>query len=329
MDLTRRELLKFGGSVFGGAAILGLVGCGGPSSDLEARLDGDEPSGDGGGAAATRADLEYIIQFQHPEKVLAGLPAGPEVTDAMIAPFFRLDATRYAGIKRSFDRRAQQAAAELLADREFGQLVDRLPFAPSTTVIGLGDNVTDDLQSWLEILRHLIEERRPGDDIRFVNAGISGDTTPQVISRFLSITQQSPGWIISMIGTNDVRRHGEDPDKILVSHDETEENLKMIRDFARNQTDARLAWMTPAFVIEDQISSDPFLASQQLMWRNDDLDKVANIIRDMEDPVVDLQEVMEDRDPALLSTDGLNPSLEGQKMIVRSLVERLAGEERL
>jgi lysophospholipase L1-like esterase len=64
-------------------------------------------------------------------------------------------------------------------------------------------------------------------------------------------------------------------------------------------------------------------------WRNDDLDKVANIIRDIEDPVVDLQEVMEDRDPALLLTDGLNPSLEGQKVIVRSLVERLAGEERL
>jgi hypothetical protein len=65
------------------------------------------------------------------------------------------------------------------------------------------------------------------------------------------------------------------------------------------------------------------------MWRNDDLDKVANIIRDIEDPVVDLQEVMEDRDPALLLTEVLNPSLEGQKVIVRSLVERLAGEERL
>ena len=329
MDLTRRELLKVGGSVFGGAAILGLVGCGGPSSDLEARLDGDEPSGDEDQEAPTRADLEYVIQFQHPEKVLAGLPGAPEITDAMIAPFFRLDATRYAGIKRSFDRRAQQAAAELLADREFGQLVERLPFAPSTTVIGLGDNITDDLQSWFEILRHLVGERRPGDGIRFVNAVISGDTTPEVISRFLGVAQQSPGWIISMIGTNDVRRHGEDPDKILVSHDETEANLKMIRDFARSQTEARLAWMTPAFVIEDQISSDPFLASQQLMWRNDDLEEVAGIVRDMEDPVIDLQEVMEDRNPAILLPDGLNPSLEGQKLIARSLVERLAGEERL
>lgn len=196
-------------------------------------------------------------------------------------------------------------------------------------MVGLGDNVTDDLQSWFEILRHLIEERRRSDNARFVNAGISGDTTPQVISRFLGIAQQNPGWIISMIGTNDVRGHGEDPDKILVSHEETEANLKMVRDFARDQTDARLAWMTPAFMVEDQIPSDPFLASQQLMWRNDHLDKVANIIRDIEDPVVDLQEVMEDRDPALLLTDGFNPSLKGQKVIVRSLVERLAGEERL
>ena len=81
-----------------------------------------------------------------------------------------------------------------------------------------------------------------------------------------------------MMGTNDVRLHGENPTKILVSHNETEENLNMINNFAEEQTNANRAGMTPTFVIEDRIAEDPFFAPQQLMWRNDDLEVVVEIV---------------------------------------------------
>jgi len=126
-----------------------------------------------------------------------------------------------------------------------------------------------------------------------------------------------------MMGTNGVRLHGENPAKILVSHNETGENLNMINNFAEEQTDANLAGMTP--VIEDRIAEDPFLAPQQLMWRNDDLEEVAEILRDMDGPVVDLQDVMRKPvAPEFLLPDGLHPNLEGQQAIAVALVERLA-----
>ncbi len=317
MELTRRDFLKAGGSVFGGAAVLGLAGCASPGlGQSEGRSQGE----------LRRADLEYAIQFQHPEKILARLPTQPKITDAMIAPFFGLDTGVYAEIRAGFAGRARDAARELLENFDFRERVDRLPFEAGTTVVGLGDSITDDLQSWFEILRHLVEERRPQDNIKFVNAGISGDTTSDIISRFLSdVVQQRPAWIVSMMGTNDVRRHGEDPTKILVSHDETGANLDMIRNFAEEQTGANRIWMTPAPVIEDRIAEDPSLSPQQLMWRNEDLEEVAELVREIDDPVVDLQDVMRQPvDPELLLPDGLHPSLEGQQVIVAALVERLA-----
>jgi len=83
--------------------------------------------------------------------------------------------------------------------------------------------------------------------------------------------------------------------------------------------------MTPTPVIEERIAESPFLAPQQLMWRNDDLEEVAGIVRDIDDPVIDLQDIMrKPADPELLLPDGLHPSLEGQQLIAAALVERLA-----
>jgi lysophospholipase L1-like esterase len=318
MELTRKDFLRVGGSVFGGAAVLGLAGCASPEPrEREAR----------GPEALTRADLEYVIQFQHPEKILAGLPTRPEITDDTIAPFFGLETSVYSQIKVGFAVRAREAANELLENFDLRERVDRLPFERGETVVGLGDSITDDYQSWFEILRSMVEERRPQDDIRFVNAGISGDTTTQIISRFIGVVQERPDWIVSLMGTNDVRLHGEDPTKILVSHDETGANLNMIRHFAEEQTDANLIWMTPPPVIEDRIADSPFLAPQELMWRNEDLEEVADIVRGLDDPVIDLQDVMRKPvDPELLLPDGLHPSLEGQQTMAAALVERLAEE---
>ena len=315
MEFTRKDFLRVGGSVFGGAAVLGLAGCASPEPrEREAR----------GPEALTLADLEYVIQFQHPEKILAGLPTRPEITDGMIAPFFGLETSAYSQIKEGFAVRAREAALELLENFDLRERVDRLPFERGETVVGLGDSITDDYQSWFEILRSVVEERRPQDGIRFVNAGISGDTTTQIISRFIGVVQERPDWIVSLMGTNDVRRHGEDP-KILVSHDETEANLNMIRQFAEEQTDANLIWMTPPPVLEDRIAENPFLAPQELMWRNEDLEEVAGIVRDLDDPMIDLQDVMRKPvDPELFLPDGLHPSLEGQRTIAAALVERLA-----
>jgi acyl-CoA thioesterase I len=171
----------------------------------------------------------------------------------------------------------------------------------------------------------LLDLRRGTDGIKVINAGVSGDTTSQIISRFLGVALQQPDWVICNAGTNDARLHGTSPTKVLVSPEETEKNLKMLRSFAATQTSARWVWMTPATVIEDKIAAFWFLPPYQMMIKNKDLVAVAEVVRRQPDPVVDVQAVFGlPPSPELLLFDGLHPSLVGQKVIVKALVERLS-----
>jgi acyl-CoA thioesterase I len=272
----------------------------------------------------SRTEIEEAVQYHHPEKTLAGLPTRPEISEEMLAQFFRTDARTYKEIKAAFAERAHQCARELLQDAQFASLVDRLPFEGDTTVVGLGDSITDDYQSWLEILRHLLAERRPQDGIKLVNAGISGDTTSRLLGRFLDVLEEGPAWFLVLIGTNDVPFVRDPPTKPLVSPEETNKNLRTLRDLAKARSDARLVWITPPPAIENLTTAVPV---GEPVWRNADLKEVAELVRGVarEDTLVDLREVFGDpANPEFLLPDGLHPSLAGQKAIAAALVERLA-----
>jgi acyl-CoA thioesterase I len=211
--------------------------------------------------------LEYAIQLMHLEKTLTRFPG---VNDAVIATMLGIDVTTYHGIQEGFQDSVRQAAGKLLADPEFAKLVDRVPFAAGSKVVGFGESTTDDLHSWFEILRAVFELRRSQDGIRFVNAGISGDTTTHEIARFSAVVKEQPDWIICHISSNDGRRHGISPTKTLVSPEETEKNLIMLRHFAASQTKAKWIWMTPTPLIEEKIAAFPLFALGQVMFYNED-----------------------------------------------------------
>ena len=273
-------------------------------------------------ALSGRDKLSYLFQFTHPEKILSLMPV---VTEATIAPLFGLSKATYAHMKHAFAERARQAAEELLSDSAFASQVDRLPFAPGSMVIGVGDSVTDDYQSWLVILRDVLAARRPHEKVHVVNAGKSGDTTTEIISRFLAVVRKKPDWVLFFAGANDVRRHGLAPTKPLVSLEETELNLRVLRNFAATQTQARWVWMTPPPVIESKITEHWYLGSQQVSWSNQDVLAVANMMRRSGDLVADVHAAFGDPvDPALLLDDGIHPSLAGQQLILRTLVASLA-----
>lgn len=266
----------------------------------------------------------YRLQFSHIGKQVAEWPGAQDV--ANLAAIYGVGADEYRRIKATFAANVREAAEALLADNAFAERVARLPFEKGAVVVGLGDSITDDWQSWLEILRHVLMLRRPRDEIRLVNAGISGDTTAQMLARFLGVAQLDPDWVICLAGTNDARLHGLKPIKTLVSVEETASNLAALRNFAATQAPrACWVWMTPPTVIEEAIARHWFLGrQQQLGWRNADLIAIADAMKRQPDPVVDLQAAFGLPPPAeYLLDDGLHPSLEGQKVILRALVEKL------
>jgi acyl-CoA thioesterase I len=265
--------------------------------------------------------LEYSIQFTHFEKIF---PLYPGVNDLTIATLLGTDVATYHAIWESFQVKVREAAAELLADPDFAALVDRVPFAAGSKVVGFGSSTTDSLVSWFEILRAVFEQRRPQDTIRFVNAGISGDTTTHEIARFANVVNEQPDWIICHISSNDGRRHGISPTKPLVSPEETEKNLIMLRHFAASQTKAKWIWMTPTLLIEEKIADFPLFALGQVKFYNEDSARVAEVVLKQPDPAVNLWDLFgQPAHPELLILDGLHPSLKGNQRILRALIQDL------
>ncbi len=272
----------------------------------------------------SHSQQEQMLQFLHPEKILAFLPS---LDERQISALFGLDVETYQAIKRRFAAQAREAAQELLADPVFATHVDHLPFRPDATIIGVGESTTDDLLSWLEILRHLLEERRPQDQVRVINAGITFQTTTQVLSRFPAILQQQPDWIICLLGTNDTARYGQAPNKTQVSLLETRNNLETMRTQAARQTETRWVWITPPLVMEERVGAHLPWQLMQVTWRNEDLFALGDFPQLKFDPVIDIQPIF--GGPAtldLLGPDGVHPSLAGHKAIVKALVEDLSPE---
>ena len=271
----------------------------------------------------TPEQLEYLLQFQHPEKMLARFPG---TSPALAAALFDITTDEYAQWGDRFTRRVREAAEQLVADPTYVEQFRSLPFAEGQTVVGFGDSITDFSESWFEILRCsadlLLRDRR----LDFHNLGISGDTTADLICRCLEVVNAEPDWVLCMVGTNDCRCHGLQPTKMLVSPEETARNLEMLVNFARTQSSAKWVWMTPCWVDEEKIAQHPLLGQEfQMAWHNSDLDVVADLIRTRPEPSIDLQAVFGNPTPErLLMPDGLHPSTAGHQLIARTVVEALA-----
>jgi lysophospholipase L1-like esterase len=267
--------------------------------------------------------IHELVRFTHLEKTYGYLPGMSETTAAAL---FGLDEAAYRDTKNRFDENARGAARELLEVDGFAGRVDRLPFRPGDLVLSIGDSITDDLQSWLEILRHLLGLRRPQDGIRVVNQGVSAQTTAMALRRFLpTVVAQKPDWVVCFLGGNDVTRVGPEPNKAQVGLQETIQNLEAMRRIASALTDARWVWITPPPFDEDRAAAYPPFQLGQSHWRNADVLAIAEFIREQEDPVVDLRAVFGlPVDPDLQGPDGVHPSLAGQRAIAGAFVERLS-----
>ncbi|MCP1308757.1 SGNH/GDSL hydrolase family protein [Paenibacillus tyrfis] len=264
-----------------------------------------------------------LVQSQHPEKLL---PFARKMEEQTLAAIYDMDVDTYRTIKRQLSQQAEDAALVLLEDSAFAGKVDRLPIQAGQTVIAIGESTTDDLLSWFELLRHLVGLRRPHDGIRFINEGISGYTTAQVLGRMSGIAAREPDWILCMIGGNDAMRIGREPAKTQVSAEETAKNLAAIRRIAADRTNAGWVWLTPPTFNEERAAAYPYFQFGQLSWRNEDIARVGDIIRSLPDQVVDTQAEFAVPDAhLLLGPDGVHPTLAGHKAIVTRLVEVLAG----
>lgn len=265
-----------------------------------------------------------LIQMQHPEKLLKFTRQLHEET--LTALYGIENVETYISLKNMLHQQAKEAADQLLEDPAFADRVDHLPFKKGETVIGIGESTTDDLLSWFEIMRYMLERRRPHNGIHLINEGISGSTSTQLLGRMGGIVARKPDWILCMIGGNDVLRFGPEPSITQVSVEETARNLTEIRRLSTVGSDARWVWITPTTIDEKKVASFPHFKQAQISCRNDDIVLVGDIIRSQSDPVVDTQAGF--RLPGSsewMGPDGMHPTIAGHQAILTWLIEELTG----
>lgn len=146
------------------------------------------------------------LRYTHLEKLYGYLPG---MADALPG-IFGLTSQEYDTQRTAYSDAARRVAADLVRDDpQVAKLVDAIPIAAGQHILAVGDSITDDLQSWAEILRHLIQLRRPGDGITLINGGLSAHTTAMILRRWTAtLTAASPDLIICALGGNDVTRVG-------------------------------------------------------------------------------------------------------------------------
>jgi acyl-CoA thioesterase I len=258
------------------------------------------------------------LRYTHLDKLYGYLPGIPDALPAI----FGMTEQEYADARAGFAARAENAARELLTEPAFAASVDALPFTTGQTVLAVGDSVTDDLQSWVEILRHLLTLHRPDLDVRLVNGGLSAHTTTMVLRRWpATVAQVRPDWILCALGGNDVTRVGPEPNRPQVGVSDAIVNLRQLRAIA---PDATWAWLTPVPVLEERVAQFPGFTFGASTWRNEDILALAEAMRELEGPLVDLVATFGiPTDPDLQGDDGVHPTLAGQIAITRAVVDTL------
>jgi lysophospholipase L1-like esterase len=266
--------------------------------------------------------LRWLMKVIQPARTLASLPGGPGLSPDTHAALLGLPAETYANELDRMKSEAEEAALELLADPAVASLVDRLPLRRGATIVAFGDSLTSEPQSWAVILSELLNERRAGDGLSVVVSAVGGDTTTHGLVRFGEVVGRQPDWVLFLLGTNDARTQGPSPTKTLVHHDETARNVAELRERLSRETKAKALWITPPAVDEARVAEHGGLARFGVRFRNEDLARIAEIVRGVDENAVDVFAKLGAPPPAeLLMGDGLHFTLTGQKRLVRELLE--------
>ncbi|MES1184632.1 MAG: SGNH/GDSL hydrolase family protein [Myxococcales bacterium] len=266
--------------------------------------------------------MRWLLKVIQPARTLASLPGGAGLSQETHAALLGLPPESYANEVGRMKAEAKEAANELLADPAVAARVDRLPLRQGARIVAFGDSLTSDPQSWAVILSELLSARRAADGISLVISAAGGETTTHGLVRIGEVVAQQPDWILFLIGTNDARTQGPHPTKTLVHHEETVRNIAELRQRVSRETKARAVWITPPAANEKQVAAHAGLARFGVRFRNEDLARVAQIVRDVDGAAVDAFSALGTPPPAeLLMGDGLHFTVAGQKRLALQVLE--------
>jgi lysophospholipase L1-like esterase len=220
----------------------------------------------------------------------------------------------------------RETAGRLLGDDDYRTAIGGLPFEPGACVVAVGDSITADRVGWFELLVASIE-LTGGSPATLHNLAVSGNTTADVIERFDLVEAARPTHVLLMLGTNDARAHGRSATHRMITGAETERNLRTLVDLIAGDLRAVPIVMTPPAVDQDRITE--YFRGQPVHWDSASVAEVAAAVRKVVPDSVDLHTATAGPHRAhLLEPDGVHPSAAGQQVLLRQILNHLAGRPR-
>lgn len=202
-------------------------------------------------------------------------------------------------------------------------------------IIVFGHSVTqglwDEKGGWVQRLRTFLDSRaletQDEHDVFYTfNAGISGDTTEDLLERFedeyrrRGDSEEYEELLLIQIGTNDAII--EDGEK-RVTEDKFKENIREILDKGEKLADKVI--MIGDFPVDPEMEEIPYAPEQVL--RNEDVRRYDRIKKEIchEKGIefIDMFKLMEDREIMNFLEEGVHPNSEGHRVIYREVKERL------
>lgn len=265
---------------------------------------------------------KYLLQFLNLEKHFPLLPGIKN--EESIAGLMGLSLSELQKLRQVFADNAKESALELLKEEDVIEWVDQIPFNKDDTIVAFGDSSTDDLQSWFEIFKHMLDITVEGADFTFVNAGLSYNTTSEALRRMnRDVLSHEPDWVIVNLGTFDAIRPSFTQNRTLIPLAETWENLSTIEDAIGTVTENPPVWITPTPIIPgllDEMELFDFDINDQ------DLASIREVVTGKKGYIVDpLGHRMGNPPEAwYFLSDGIHPSLSGHTNTVKELLKSLA-----
>lgn len=161
------------------------------------------------------SQLPYELYFTHRFNIhkLAGLLVDDSDIES-IARIYGIDLRELKAVQDKLDGEVAAGVAEMRKSYP--------AFRKTVKAIGVGDSITSDRKSWAKILNEFFKSS--GGFV--IDAGISGDTTSDVINRFYaSVLCHDFDWAVVFIGTNDCRGVDDEYGITNTSLDEYRDNL--------------------------------------------------------------------------------------------------------
>ncbi len=262
--------------------------------------------------------LEYLVQFSNIEKRFP-LFQGVQDPEA-VADFIGIDSENFIKIRESFDVQVRQAAEEILKDSALLENAERLPFKPDDTIAVIGDSVTDDRQSWFNILRNVLDMVVPKAKFRYIDASITDSISADALRRLeRDVMAKSPDWVFVALGSQDAMRLHLTTGRTLVSLAEFWENINAIESAIIQNCKNPPIWITPPPVIPELMQQMPLLEG---IVDEQDLRDFREVIAGKTGFIIDPSGIRMGVPPKEWNylNDGFRPSLAGNMETVRSIL---------